>query len=286
MEELMKRKLQILVLEDIPTDAALMEQELKNSNLAFDSKRVDCKEAFLKVIKSYQPDIILSDYSLPQFDGMGALKIARDNIPNVPFIIVTGAINEETAVECMKAGAADYVLKDRLSRLVPAIEGALGKYQAMEEKKTAEEALVASEMRYRRLFESAKEGIILIDANTNKITDVNPYLLCLMSCKKKDVIGNEISNVRIQKKDGSIDALFKDLMEDGYIYCEDIYLELEGKSRIDLELTCSMYSIDSENLIQCNIRDITERKQGEEEKEKIRAQLFQAQKMEAMILIT
>ena len=278
----MKKKIKILILEDNPTDAELIKHECTELNLGVKFQKVDTKELFLDSIKSFNPDIILSDYSLPQFDGMSALRLAKKHAPSIPFIIVTGAINEETAVECMKAGAADYVLKDRLSRLVPSIKGALDKSRAMQEKKKAEDALVASEMRYRRLFESAKEGIVLMDAGSSQITDVNPFMLNLMLAERKEVLGKPIWEIGLMKEQGTLQDAFEAMKKDEYLHCEDIYIQPYPDIQIDLELTCNIYSIDSKKLIQCNLRDITERRQGEDEKEKIRAQLFQAQKMEAI----
>ncbi len=129
------------MLEDAPADAALIERELKKADIAFISKRVETKEAFLREIKEFGPDLVLSDYSLPSFDGISALFLTKESLPSVPFIIVTGSLSEETAVECIKAGAADYVIKENLVRIGPAVRGALEKKRNVEEKNRAEEAL-------------------------------------------------------------------------------------------------------------------------------------------------
>jgi signal transduction histidine kinase len=124
-------ELRILILEDVATDAELMERELRDSGIAFSSKRVKTKEAFLKELEDFNPSVILADYTLPGFDGMSALAIARQRNPDVPFIFVSGTIGEERAVEALKTGATDYVLKDRLSRLGLTVSRAL---QEAEEK--------------------------------------------------------------------------------------------------------------------------------------------------------
>ena len=128
----MDKDLHILQIEDVTTDAELMERELRKAKLSFVVRRVETRDAFLKELKEFPPDLILSDYSLPLFDGMTALRLARIHAPRTPFIVVTGSINEVTAVECMKAGAADYVLKDRLVRLGSAVRAALDKKRAEE----------------------------------------------------------------------------------------------------------------------------------------------------------
>ena len=113
----MSKELHILILEDIATDAELIERELHKAGVAFVSKRVEIREAFQKELTDFVPDIILADYSLPQFDGLSALAIAKEQCPDVPFILVSGAIGEDLAIESLKKGATDYVLKRRYQGL-------------------------------------------------------------------------------------------------------------------------------------------------------------------------
>src|SRR6476620_4842976 len=145
--------LRILILEDVPMDAELVEYELGRANIPFLSRRVDGREEFLRELEDFHPDLILSDYTLPRFDGMTALSLARERVPSIPFLIVTGSVNEETAVGCMKAGATDYLLKSNLARIAPAIEAALERERARAEKIRAESALSASERRFRSLVQ-------------------------------------------------------------------------------------------------------------------------------------
>ncbi len=151
--------IRVLLVEDLPTDAALVERELKKAGMEFVSRRVETRQAFLDAIEEFRPELILSDFSLPLFDGMTALLLARERAPDVPFLIITGSLNEETAVECIKAGADDYILKDRLTRLVPAIRGALEKRRLLAERAQAEAQLRESEARYRLLFERNLAGV-------------------------------------------------------------------------------------------------------------------------------
>ncbi|HUL30035.1 MAG TPA: response regulator, partial [Thermodesulfobacteriota bacterium] len=116
---MMDKKLRILILEDVPADAELTERELHRGRIEFSSIRVDTKNTFLKELRDFEPDLILGDYKLPSFDGLSALEIVRERRPKVPFIFVSGAIGEELAIEALRKGATDYVLKERLSRLVP-----------------------------------------------------------------------------------------------------------------------------------------------------------------------
>jgi two-component system sensor histidine kinase/response regulator len=128
-----EKELRILILEDVATDAELMELELRRANIPFLSKRVETRDDFIRELHDFAPDLILSDYYLPAFVGLEALAIVAEDSPDVPFILVTAALGEEHAVEVIKRGAADYVLKDRLSRLPSAVLRAL---HEAEKKKT------------------------------------------------------------------------------------------------------------------------------------------------------
>ncbi len=117
----MNDKTRILIVEDLPTDAELNEREVRRAMPDCEFQCVETREDFLAALESFQPDLILSDYKLPRFDGMEALQLALEHAPDTPFIIITGSMNEETAVECMKAGAWDYVIKEHIRRLGPAV---------------------------------------------------------------------------------------------------------------------------------------------------------------------
>jgi CheY-like chemotaxis protein len=121
----MKNDLRILLLEDVPAEAELINAELRNDGISFQAERVDTREEFLREIETNPPDVILSDHGLPSFDGFAALALAREKCPETPFIFVTGSMGEEVAVNSLRNGATDYVLKNRLSNLAPAVRRAL-----------------------------------------------------------------------------------------------------------------------------------------------------------------
>ena len=154
--------LRILILEDVPMDAELVEYELERARIPFTARRVDSREEFLRELEDFHPDLILSDYTLPRFDGMTALSLARERAPSVPFLIVTGSVNEETAVGCMKAGATDYLLKSNLARIGPAIHAALERARAHILKSEAESALAASERRFRSLVQNSSDLVTIL----------------------------------------------------------------------------------------------------------------------------
>jgi len=154
--------LRILILEDVPMDAELVEYELERARIPFASRRVDSRDEFLRELEEFGPDLILSDYTLPRFDGMTALSLARERAPSIPFLIVTGSVNEETAVGCMKAGATDYLLKSNLARIGPAIQAALERARAQAQKTQAEAALAASERRFRSLVQNSSDLVTIL----------------------------------------------------------------------------------------------------------------------------
>ena len=143
----METTYRVLIVEDIPTDAELNEREIKQVLTPCIFERVETKEAFLKALDEFKPDLIISDYMMPSFDGMTALKLTLKRTPLTPFIIVTGSMNEDTAVDCMKAGASNYVIKQHMKRLGPAV------LHALEEKKIRIEKLKAEEEIKKRVKE-------------------------------------------------------------------------------------------------------------------------------------
>ena len=146
-----KQELKILILEDMESDKELLHYELRKANLAFTSLCIDTEEEFSQALSEFAPDLILADYSLPTFDGMSALALAQEKLPDVPFLFVSGTLGEETAIETLKSGATDYVLKQRLERLVPSVKRALREAQERKERKQAEEEVIRSHERLRAL---------------------------------------------------------------------------------------------------------------------------------------
>ena len=145
----MKTPLRLLHLEDDPVDAELITTTLMEGNIPCQTQLVDTRQAFVAALKEGRMDLILADYSIPGFDGMTALTLARQHCPDVPFLFVSATIGEELAIDAMHQGATDYVLKQRLGRLVPSVQRALRELDDRAERKRAEEALRQSEKQFR-----------------------------------------------------------------------------------------------------------------------------------------
>jgi signal transduction histidine kinase len=137
----MDKVLKILMLEDLQDDVGLIERTLRKEGMNFSGKRVDSQEEFTECLSTFQPDVILSDHALPQFNSLEALKICRKIAVNVPFILVTGTVSEEFAVSCLKQGADDYVLKSNMVRLPSAIQNAMKQRHHEAKRKKAERTL-------------------------------------------------------------------------------------------------------------------------------------------------
>jgi signal transduction histidine kinase len=145
------KRLRILLVEDSEPDIELVHQALLDSGLSISLVTVDCRDEFEAELRRQKPNIILSDYWLPTFDGGMALDIAKEIAPEVPFILVTGILGEEVVIEMLKQGATDYVLKTRLARLVPAVTRALRESEERRERREAEEKLLRSNGQLRAL---------------------------------------------------------------------------------------------------------------------------------------
>lgn len=264
----MDKIIHILILEDVVEDAELIERELRKAGLLFSFKHVGTKETFLKEIEEFKPDIILVDYKLPQIDGLTALRLVKEYSPSIPVIIVTGTLSDEEAVECMKAGAVDYVLKDRLSRLGPAVANVIELKKKDEEEKRIKEQLKKSELRYQSLFEGMLNGFaycqIIVDEN-NKPIDwiyraVN-HAFEKITKLKKDIIGKKVTEV--------IPGIKKDVPELFEIYGKVALAGEESKFEIYLDTIKTWYYVSAscpqEGYFITIFDDITERKKKDEE---------------------
>lgn len=154
----MSDHLHILFVEDLLTDYELAERELRSAGLEFSSQRVETRQEFIAALQEFHPDLIVSDYLMPEFDGMQALKLVQELQLDIPFIVLTGSMNEETAVKCLKAGASDYVLKEYPQRLPYAVQEALARHRTKKEKEHQEKQLRQNEQALRQAQQVAHLG--------------------------------------------------------------------------------------------------------------------------------
>jgi len=180
--------IKILFVEDIPSDNELAVRELKKTGMFFSHIVVETAETFLAALDDFKPDIVISDYSMPLFDGMRALKLSLKHDPFLPFIILTGAINEEVAVECMKSGASDYLIKGHISRLSFAIIEAIEKKKMQKDKEIGHDALRESEKLLKKIINSSADLIFVKDTKLRTIL-CNEAFAAVLNKRSEEIFG-------------------------------------------------------------------------------------------------
>ena len=258
----MGKKLQILNLEDNPNDSELVKEMLEDGGIECEITRVETEEEFRAFCYKGGFDIILADYNLPAYDGLSALAIARERCPDTPFIFVSGTMGEDVAVESLKNGATDYILKSNFKRLVPSIRRALREADLRIERRQAEKAVRESEERYRALFENSMDAIMLTMPD-GRIVDVNPEACRMLGYTAKelhDMIKNEV----IDEADPRLIPAMEERSRTGMFKGELILVRKDG-TRIPCELSSVIYKDSNGNdKSSVIIHDITERKRREE----------------------
>ena len=190
----MNEAIRILLLEDVPTDAELVEHALHKGGIVFSSTRAETRETFIKELEDFSPDIILADYKLPSFDGLSALELAKEKRPDVPFIFVSGAIGEGFAIETVKMGATDYVLKDYLVRLVPAVKRALREVEERADHKRVQEELINAAHEWRVTFDGINNSVCLLDLD-GRVRRCNTAMQQFLGKSFKDILGQRIKEL-------------------------------------------------------------------------------------------
>jgi len=184
------------VIEDDLNDAALIEQELRRASIPFVLRRADSEASVRAALRDFAPSIVLTDHSLPQFDARDALRLVREWNADTPVLVVTGSLNEETAVEYIKAGAVDYIVKQRLERLPSAVQRALNLSRARAEQLRAESEVRRSEARHTAILDAALDAHITMDT-AGTITSWNPQAAAVFGWPAAEVLGRRLADVII-----------------------------------------------------------------------------------------
>jgi len=232
--------------------------------LDFISRRVESRENYLNAMEEFQPDLILSDNTLPSFDGLSALSIAREKLPDAPFIFVSGTIGEEQAIESLKHGAMDYVLKTNLSKLVPAVKRALNEVKERIERKQTEQSLKESEERFRAVFDTANDGILVALTADKKFYLANKAICRMLGYGMDEIKNIGVADIHPKNDLPYVISQFERQMR-GEI---DVALNLPVKRKdgtvFYADINASSLKLGNKEYLLGIFRDITERKKGEE----------------------
>jgi diguanylate cyclase (GGDEF)-like protein/PAS domain S-box-containing protein len=190
--------IRLLLVEDVENDAQLALRELRRAGVALEYRIVDSEEAFLRELDAFAPHVILSDFSMPHFDGMAALALARERAPDTPFLFISGSIGEEYAIRALSNGASDYVLKGNLLRLPPAVERALARTQERAARSEAERALAGERQRIASILAALPDAVWSADCATDRVLYVSP--------RTSEIYGSAASEF-LERSDRWIDAI-------------------------------------------------------------------------------
>jgi two-component system, cell cycle sensor histidine kinase and response regulator CckA len=269
-------KLHILVLEDNMLDAELAIQALEEAGYTCQWDCVDTREAYLALLDAQTYDLVISDYNLPMFDGLSAVQLLRQRDPDLPFILVSGTLGEETAIESLKAGATDYVVKSHLARLAPVVGRALRERDEQRQRREAE-------ARYRDLFENANDMIYTrnlyghftsVNGMGERLTGYTREQLLTMSLEQ--LFGPEYLHLRAEE-------VLKHQSEAALAFAEEVEFIRKDGTRVFVEVSSRLiYENGTPTGVQGIARDISERKRAEEHRKQLEDQLLQAQKMESI----
>lgn len=258
-------KQRILFAEDVSTDREIAERIIRENGIQFVSECVDTEKDFRLALQKFKPTLIISDYLMPAFNGREALEIAMKEKPDVPFVILTGSTNEDIAVECIKAGADDYVIKQNLKRLVPAIKSAIDKKSSLKAEKKSYARLKESEAKYRTLIENSPDAICLFF--NNKFELINPTFEKMYgySIEELNAPGFDLNKLVVPESRSMLNKLKKELKSGEKVFSslETITISKFGKL-IHIEAYIIRFNYKEDIGIQCIIRDLTQRKQIEE----------------------
>ncbi len=257
----LRKPVRTLIVEDSEDDALLILRELKRGGFEPAYLRVDSADAFRRALATGGWEIILCDYKMPGFSGAEALKLARSQSPDIPFLIISGTIGEELAVAMMKAGAHDFLLKDALGRLVPAVERELREAEIRRERDSQQAALRESEAAYHTLFDASTDGILLIGLD-GSFVDASRAAYERLGYTKSELLDMHIGQLVHADFKMLVPVRLKELQERGASVFESAYLRKDGSS-MPVEVSSRLIDHQGKQVFFSIVRDITERKKAE-----------------------
>ena len=258
--------LKVLLLEDSKSDALLMAREIRRGGFAVEYRQVQTAVDLISALEATNWDLILSDHSMPTFSAPEALDIVRRQKElDTPFIIVSGTISEDVAVEAMKAGANDYFSKSKLTRLVPAIERELQKAEERRQRHRAEAQLRKTEERFAKAFNASPVAIAISRLSDGKTLSVNPRFAIVFGYEQSDIIGKSPTDLNLWASSEQRQTLVEHLRRFGTLQNEEVTLYKANAEPIYALLSAEVIELDDEPCILSFIQDVTELRRRQEE---------------------
>jgi PAS domain S-box-containing protein len=261
----MDHKLSVLIIEDSESDAELNARYLQKAGYDIHYRRVETAEEMKRALELQNWDLILSDYSMPHFDVLSALAIYHASGTDIPFIVISGAIGEEKAVELIKAGAHNYLLKNNMTRFASVVNRELSEAQIRNELVNANTALSASEERYHTMINTSPDGIFITHLQ-GVITEISAVALSLCGTNTSDeMVGINFSTLVPPDEKNNLFGIFEKTLHDGIVQNHEIRFLRKDMSLIVTEASVSLLHdpMGTPNAFMIVIRDVTQRKQLE-----------------------
>lgn len=271
----MTHVVKILLIEDLPTDAFLAEHEIRKLLQNCEFRTVEGKEEFIRELSTWEPDLVISDYQLPSFDGLTALRTVLEMAPLTPVIIHTGSQNEDTAIDCMKAGAADYVIKEHIKRLGPAVLNALEQKEVRFRADSAQRKLVESEEKFRNIFQNHAAVELLLDPEYGIIVDANLAASDFYGWPLNELTSKPMHAVSAYSED-AVQRELKAACTNNPLRFESAHLSADGRAMI-VDVFSSTITIGGKLFLHLIIHDISEKKLAEERLELLSRSVEQSQ---------
>ena len=268
----MKNLLRVLIVEDAAPDAELLVRELTRGGWALEWERVETAAALGDALDRRRWDVVISDYGLPDFDGLSALQLLQQRGLDLPFIIVSGMVGDEEAVGAMKAGAHDYVMKDKLARLVPAVKRELREAEERRERRRAQEALRESEQRYKSLFDHNPDAVFSLDRE-GRFFSANPAAELLTGYAAAELRNRSFLELCAPDQLETTRRVFQQGWQGAITGLETALISREGR-RVELFVTGGPIMVDGQAVAIFGIaKNVTERKRDQQELEQAHQEL-------------
>jgi two-component system cell cycle sensor histidine kinase/response regulator CckA len=265
----MSGPLKILVIEDRNADFLMVERHLKKNGLSVCCSRVDTLNGLKEAINNESWDLVLADYSVPQLDFQENLNLLQAALPDLPVIMVTGTVGEEKAVELLKLGVCDFVLKGNLARLVPVIERSLRDTSEHKARVAVEQALQNSEVHFRSIFNKSPVAIGIGKATSGLVVEVNDAWLLLYGYERDEMVGRTTTELNLYVNPGERMEIIRLLHEYGQVVNREVQVRRKSGEHLIVLYSAELIELKGEFFLQVMLSDVTERKQTEENLRKL-----------------